>query len=241
MVYREVNINMTNGLNARVMRIRRIIATTLMFIIIMGLIGVFSTSQVNAAEKDVASVTIFSDGSGDSWGTHAFLYIKNTSKSNISVLSYSLKPGKGMTVGTYGNQNEGSGIYINLEAYYVSKYDAYSPRVSLTTNVTSSQLKTLNKTMKKNNKWSYPKNCSWFAVKAWNSIAPKNKRLSAGLIKNPASLSKQIKKKAGYEKKKKIDKVDTEYVKRYKTNGKASSVSSKTKKNGKSSSGRSSR
>lgn len=84
--------------------------------------------------------------------------------------------------------------------------------------------------MNANNTWTYTKNCSWFVVTVWNTVAPSSKKLSAGVIKNPATLSEKIKSIKGYATGKAIKGADTSLVKRYATNKKTSSVSSSTKK-----------
>lgn len=222
---------------------KKIVKKNIVIIFALAILMALSAGIMNHsyAATNVASLTIFSDGSGDCWGTHAFLYIKNTSDSNITVLSKKVKPDEGVTVGTFGNKSEGKGIYINLEGHFIKEYDAYSPRVSLTTSLTKSELSDLNAKMKECNKWSYTKNCAWFAVKAWNEVAPSSKRLSAGIIKNPATLSANIKKNSTYKKKKSVTGVDTNYIKRYKTDNTIENVSSATKKSGRSSSGSGSR
>lgn len=205
-----------------------------------------NAKQAQAAEAEVVEMTIFSDGSGGvlGVGTHAFLYFENISNRNIVVLGNTVAPGKGITVGTFGNKNDGLGIYINLEAYGIEHGDGYSNRVSLTIRLTQTKLNKVNSTMESNNKWTLTKNCSWFATQAWNQVCPSNKKLSAGLIPTPATLSKNIKKISGYATKKSVAKAyvgdNVSAVKRHTANGANVAVSAETISGGSSSSSSSS-
>ena len=126
--------------------------------------------------------------------------------------------------------------YVNLEGKLISESKStYRKRVSLTRTINKSQLKKLNKTMKNNNQWSKTKNCAWFAVKAWNSVASKKLKLKGGIIKNPASLSKQIKKHGSYKKKIAIS-VNTSDLYRIKKDGQKVETDGAMKDDGESSS-----
>lgn len=158
-----------------------------------------------AAEPIVAILTVFADpttgGTGSSgtdgssaFGTHAFITVRNNSSANINVGKFSgIAPGKTMSIGTWGNKSEHKGLWYNLEAYFISKYASYGPRVSISYGLTSSQLSTLNSFIINNDKWSTLNNCSSFAVKAWNSIATTNYKLSAGTPNTPKKLADNIK------------------------------------------------
>ncbi|MCI8408366.1 MAG: hypothetical protein HFJ09_03715 [Lachnospiraceae bacterium] len=189
-----------------------------------------STQSILAAEDEVAKITIFSDGSGPAYGTHAFIYIVNISDDDIKIGDYTLKPNKGVTIGTFGNKDDGKGIYYNLEAYFIQEYDSYENRVSLTTKITAKDIETINSKLDSCNKWTYTKNCSWFATSIWNSVSPKKKHVSAGLVSTPATLSKNIKKIKGYVEGKKVKKVSEDNVYRYKNDGKKTKASSSSKK-----------
>ena len=197
------------------------------------LLCVLPANVAKASEEEVAEMTIFSDGSGGTLGvgTHAFLYFENISGQNITVLGNVVAPGRGITVGTFGNKADGLGIYIDLEAYGIEHGDGYSNRVSVTIRLTQSKLNQVNSTMEGNNKWTLTKNCAWFATQAWNKVCPSNKKLSAGVIPTPATLSKNIKKISGYATKKSVSKAyvgsNTSAVKRHK-NGTNYAVSAGT-------------
>ena len=188
--------------------------TMAMLICISG--GFLHTKMTASAASNVATLKIFSDGSG-LYGTHAFISITNISRSNIKVLNSTIAPGKSMTVGTWGNKGEGAGIYINLEAKKISmNRSEYKNRVSLSMNITSSQLNTVNNTMKRNNKWAVGTNCASFASTVWNSVAPTNRQVTPGsVLANPRTLSGNIKKRTGYRTGESVGNCDLNYVKRY--------------------------
>ena len=197
------------------------------------LLCVLPANVAKASEEEVAEMTIFSDGSGGTFGvgTHSFLCFENISGHNITVLGNVVAPGRGITVGTFGNKADGLGIYIDLEAYGIEHGDGYANRVSVTIRLTQSKLNQVNSTMESNNKWLLTKNCAWFATQAWNKVCPSNMKLSPGVIPTPATLSKNIKKISGYATKKSVSKAyvgnDTSAVKRRK-NGTNYAVSSGT-------------
>lgn len=187
---------------------KRIVSLVVVLSVAITLFNV-SATPTEAKTQYVAEVSIMSDGTstgkGKSYGTHSFIYIKNISKNNLSILGLGIRPGKGVTVGTFGNRKDGKGIYLNLEGKYIREENAYQGRISLTRRITQKELNKMLGVMKASNKWSETKNCAWFATEAWNSIAPKKDKFSWSAIKNPAGLSLKIKKKKGFVYRKKVN------------------------------------
>lgn len=216
-------MNLSNKLSKT---LRFVLALTMAMILCIGTVKHIDPQMKASAASSVATLKIFSDGSGPAYGTHAFINIKNNSSNSLNILGTTVRPGYSITVGTFGNKNDGKGIYTNLEAYFIKNYGAYSARVSLSMDLNSSQLNTVCNTMKNNNKWTYTSNCSCFAAKVWNSVAPKSKQVSAGLIATPATLSKNIKKISGYKTRDSVGTCDTSNVRRYNGGNSSSSVSS---------------
>ena len=155
----------------------------------------------------VAMITIFADptngGAGSSggdgsstFGTHAFITVKNMSQSNINIGKFSgIVPGKTMSIGTWGNKSEHTGLWYNLESYFVYYNNAYASRVSASYLITATQLNTLNSYVINNDRWSLLTNCSSFASGAWNSVVDSAYRLGAGVPSTPRNLSNSIKAK----------------------------------------------
>lgn len=145
---------------------------------------------------DPTSSTIGSSGLSYDLGTHAFITVKNISASNITVGKLGLiAPGKTVSIGTWGNKSEHSGLWYNLEAYYIYKNAAYSKRVSYSMALTDTTLSTLNTYIKNNDYWSRTTNCSSFASGAWNSAAVSTDKISAGIPNTPKNLANNIKSK----------------------------------------------
>lgn len=86
----------------------------------------------------------------------------------------------------------------------MSKNDAYDGRVSLTMNITSSNLTTINNFIKDNDSWSVTNNCSSFASKLWNKVASSSNQVKAGSPNTPNALTDSIKSKSGYKKNKAV-------------------------------------
>ena len=148
-----------------------------------------------AASSTVAVMRIFAinDGGGSSFNTsgHAFLSIENTSGSTITVGGLSVEAGKTVTVGTWGNKDEHTGLWYNLEGYFQNQSNAYSNAVSLRVSLSSNLLETVSTNIKNNDSWGLLSNCSTFATKIWNSVC--STKVSAGTPNTPTSTVNSIK------------------------------------------------
>ena len=129
---------------------------------------------------------------------HAWISIKNTSSADLSVLGFSLKPGSELYLGTYGNLSNGNGLYWSHEPYAATHQgETYTGRVSLTQDISSSQLTTLANWVKAHNLWTLIGNCSWFAASAWDTVAAT--KVSAGrFIPTPSQLKASITSLSGW-------------------------------------------
>ena len=95
-----------------------------------------------------------------------------------------------VTVGTFGNIPEHIGMWYNVESYRANHLDSYLGRVSLSMNVTRSQVAVLNNVIDQYDYWSNTINCSSFAEAAWNAVSSDD--VDAGSIDNPGDLSESI-------------------------------------------------
>ena len=143
----------------------------------------------------VAIMRIFAinDGGSSSFNTsgHAFLSIKNISSSTITVGGLSVGSGKTVTVGTWGNKNEHTGLWYNLEGYFQNSSNAYAKAVSLRVDLSSNLLSTVSQNIKNNDSWTALSNCSTFATKVWNSVC--STTVSAGVPNTPTATVQSIK------------------------------------------------
>jgi RHS repeat-associated protein len=136
------------------------------------------------------SLSIYSDQNN----AHSFVLISNTSDKDITVGIVPLTSGMSVTIGTFGNRTEHTGIFYNLEATLKDTMDNY---VSLTMEFDSDQLSTINDFISENDRWSLYNNCSSFVVRMWNSVS--DTTLSAGSWWNtPSGLADSIMKQDGY-------------------------------------------
>lgn len=128
---------------------------------------------------------------------HAWLYFENTSKKTVTVGVYKLKPGDGISVGTFGYiRKEGPGVYYNLESY-ITNHQGTKGRVSLSQDITAAQLKKVSKKINQfKSKWNVAQNCTYFAEKVWNTVATVKLNTAA----TPLALRNAIRRQAGYEK-----------------------------------------
>lgn len=168
--------------------------------VLLAAVMVFSIALPAFAKSDtpVVRMTIVSYyKAGSTTSGHAWLYFENLSKKDVTVGVYSLKPGDGVSVGTFGYvRKEGPGVYYNLESY-ITNHQGTKGRVSLSQDITQSQLDTVNKKINQfKSKWNVFKNCTYFAKVVWNTVA--NVRLKCA--STPLSLRNAIRRKSGYEK-----------------------------------------
>ncbi|WP_138160693.1 hypothetical protein [Peptoniphilus catoniae] len=76
-----------------------------------------------------------------------FLYI-----TNFGVLS--VGSGKTVTVGTWGNKDEHTGLWYNLEGYFQNSSNAYDNAVSFRVDLSSNLLSTVSQNIKNNDSWT---------------------------------------------------------------------------------------
>lgn len=81
--------------------------SVLVFVLVMTVI----VQPVNAASNqvDIGEISVFA--SKETGQGHAFLMFKNTSSDSYMVGNYELQPNKTVTVGTWGNKDDGRGVY----------------------------------------------------------------------------------------------------------------------------------
>lgn len=135
------------------------------FILIINLIiggfYVFENKEIKATSIN-ATVTIFSTISN----SHSWLMVKNNGSSTIKIGHYSLSKNETVTIGTWGNIKQHTGIWYNYEAYLGS--NNFPNHVSISRTITSaSQLNAFNSAINKSDSWSLLNTCSYFAGYVW--------------------------------------------------------------------------
>ena len=121
------------------------------------------------AEGSVATLRIYtmSDDKGDASinaSGHAFVSVTNVSDRDINVGGLLIAPGKAVTIGTRGNRSEHSGIWYDLESYYMYYIpDYYYHLYAMQTSLDAGQLEVLNRGLRRADHWSACYNCSAFS------------------------------------------------------------------------------
>jgi hypothetical protein len=111
-----------------------------------------------------ASASIFS---GDFYG-HSFFTVQNVSGSTLTIGQMSVTQSTTITLGTWGNKSQHSGVWYNLESvYYNGGY--YDGVVSLSYCLTAEQLTTFNDYVVGHDSWTLFNNCATFAHDCWNT------------------------------------------------------------------------
>ena len=172
--------------------------------VVLGMVAVGSMAMTVMFMKNVliesnASPSIAGELSIVSGDGHSFLLYTNLDDESQKIVKSDVEPNETISIGTFGNADK-SGVYIDLEAYKATVIDdIYAERVSLTTDITSSQIEQLNEEIIARDKWTLTKNCTWFAAEVWNELAPTDKQLKVSKkLPRPKQLSKRIKEKDSY-------------------------------------------
>lgn len=156
----------------------------------------FSSNEYSTNSTKVAEVRIFASNAGNDSSSslntegHAFLVIYNRSSSNINIGGLYIAPNKGVSIGTWGNKSEHSGLWFCLEGYFRYHNTAYKDSYSMGLSVTQTGLDKINEIIKTSDKWTYLNNCSSFATRVWNAIS--STKLNAGSPNTPAALKRSI-------------------------------------------------
>ena len=104
---------------------------------------------------------------------HCWLYFVNETDEPIQVGYYTVPAGDSVSVGNFRDRGNGSGIYYNLERYWV-KEATYGRTFSMSTSVSAGELRVASALMKHMNHWDWVfNNCSGFATTIWNICSPR--------------------------------------------------------------------
>lgn len=157
------------------------------------------TYKANVNKQNcIATLTIFSyDGKSEckyginAYG-HSFLSLENNSDETLDLYGYQLKSGKNVFFSWWAIDKH-MGIWFNLESNYILRYNRYETRYSVSTNLDSDDIDSLNTFLQQNDRYSPLDNCSKMTLKCWNSVAEENKKIKVKFITTPNYVVKQIK------------------------------------------------
>ncbi len=106
---------------------------------------------------------------------HTWIYIENLTNKTLEIgAGYKLAKGKGVSIGSYGTSVDKPGLYYNVEAYRYQNPKYIELSISISKELTQSDLDKVNSTIKKCNHWSYFFNCAYAAIKIWNAVPGDN-------------------------------------------------------------------
>lgn len=132
------------------------------------------------------------DGAGHSW----IAITNNTNNPRVVSVYGDLNPNETVTIGIWGNLND-NGVWYNAENYAIHQLNYYNGRVSVSMNITATQLDSISAYISNHDYWNASYNCSCFVKDIWNLVS--NDKLNCGWMVNlPAWLCDSIKGKDVY-------------------------------------------
>lgn len=189
---------------------KRISSLMIALIMVFTMFGMQVTAFA-ATDDGVIQLSIYSMHGGNSSGSssgdglgHAWLVIENGTDNEYDFYNTTIEAGETVSIGTWGNVedpdtgNVYKGAWLNLEAYYGW---GTSNTASLTITINEDQLSAVSDKCIDMNNWTLINNCSYFASKVWNSVAPDDMQVSSYFFPAnfPSTLKKNIQKIEGHQ------------------------------------------
>ena len=177
---------------------KKIKKVLLAVLLVLSLMSNHAVNAQNAKEPNryaisvIVQVVSYSGGgifSSVGYYGHCFLIIHNESTIAVTIGHKSVAAGDYVTVGTYGNRNAHTGIWYNIEAYYINTLKSFSYSSRIYELESLDEVATLNYAINSSDSWQITNNCSHFAANCWNAITPSSMHIYGA---NPASLASQI-------------------------------------------------
>lgn len=184
--------------------------TISLLILIIGVFGIFGCGKqvkkvVAMIDNPVGYLTIYSQTQSpkDTMPMllnlgHSFLSFENTSNNDIIIGNYNVSPNETICIGTWSISSH-FGVWFNVESNYNNKYNRYDGRISITRQISESNIDDINGFIAKHNYWNPLRNCSYFALNLWNSVANQSEKLAKPLIYSPTHVANEIKKFNNFE------------------------------------------
>lgn len=123
---------------------------------------------------------------------HTWLSIDNQSGHSVYLKDHEIKHGEMITFSVWA-VSDLPGLLFNLESAYISAYDRYAGRKSLSVNIEEDQLKIIEAYIDRSDKWTLSKNCSYWSVHLWNEVVDEMFRLKTQtLFYTPKRLEKSF-------------------------------------------------
>lgn len=123
-----------------------------------------------------------SSSTGNDASGHAWLVIENGTSTDYNFYKTVILKEETFSIGTWGDKEDPQtgkkhkGAWLNLEAY---KGYGTNNTASLSMTITPEQLYAISAKCLEYNDWGIIKNCSYFAAKVWNAIAPSDMQVES--------------------------------------------------------------
>ena len=190
------------------------IVILILFSVIMPFLLCGCTSEKNSRKTiikstDTALLTIFTfDGKKESsLGLmnlgHSFLSLENISDKPIKIANKTVSPNETIAIGTWSIQAH-FGVWYNVESNYISDYNKYDGRLSITTGITDEDIETMTEYILAHDYWTPLENCSCFALNLWNEVVEDSEKLDKMLIYSPSGIASQLRQFDTFEENKEI-------------------------------------
>ncbi|MBP3441825.1 MAG: hypothetical protein J6L62_03380 [Clostridia bacterium] len=155
-------------------KITKILSMVMAVILAFGILIMPSSAETNSDEEViVARMYVGHNERYMNLSGHTWIYIENLSDHTLTVGAYTLKKGKGVSVGTFGTTLEdGRGLYYNVEAWRYRNIPI-TDYIHLSKDLTQEDLDKVSKRILNGGAWSYFLNCAYFAFSVWNSVPGK--------------------------------------------------------------------
>lgn len=144
----------------------------------------------------VFSITTF-DGSAESEPFvtclgHAWVSIDNRSGHSVYLRDYEIQNGEILTFSAWAVSGR-PGVYFNLESRFAEAFGRYVGRQSLGVSIEEAQLKTIERYLDRNDRWTPLKNCSRWSLELWNEVVEDEYDLKTQtLVYTPKRLQKAL-------------------------------------------------
>ena len=139
-------------------------------LLVLCLLACCAVPAFGADSGNVARMHLCYRWSGPPSLGHVWVYIENLTNHPLQVGAYSVPAGQGVSVGNFGlTRADGNGTYYNVECYCANHY-SISGMVSNRTDLTQSELNSVNNAILQQNLWlPLVSNCTDFACRVWNA------------------------------------------------------------------------
>lgn len=124
---------------------------------------------------------------------HTWVSLENKTGHTIKLFDYEIANNETLTFSIWAITGH-RGVVFNLEANFISKYNRYDERISLSVNILEDSLKVIEDYINANDNWTLGKNCSKWSIELWNRLVGSDYKLKKQILMyTPKRLQKSLK------------------------------------------------